>query len=150
MKKGPWALKQSFKYAYNINQNRSYMQLLQTALYNSSPGSPQGCPQGTPGTFLLPGLSRELPGASQGQPGAVAYRSQIEQPTEKDLSKPDDRQLQSLLMRGQSPDGQQYPRLQRGLERQRALEDQQSTREHRQALVNNCPNIIPGRRNLVY
>ena len=146
MKKGPWALKQSFKYAYNINQNRSYMQLLQKTLYNSS----QGCPQGFPGAFLLQGLSRELPGASPGQPWRAAYRSTIEPTPGKDLSKPDDRQSESLLVRGQSPDGQQYPRLQRGLESKRALGDQQSTRQHRQALVNNCPNIIPGRRNLVY
>ena len=146
MKKGPWVLKQSFKYAYNINQNRSYMQLFQKTLYNSS----QGCPQGFPGAFLLQGLSRELPGALQGQPGANAYRSQIEQPVQSNPDKPDHRQLQSPLRRGQSPDGQQYPRLQRGLERQRGLDDQQSTGGHRQALVNNCPNIIPGRRNLVY
>ena len=146
MKKGPWALKQSFKYAYNINQNRSYMQLLQKTLYNSS----QGCPQGFPGAFLLQGLSRELPGASPGQSWRAAYRSTIEPTPGKDLSKPDDRQSESLLVRGQSPDGQQDPRLQRGLERQRALGDQQSTGSHRQALVNNCPNIIPGRRNLVY
>ena len=146
MKKGPWALKLSFKYVYNINQNRSYMQLFQKTLYNSS----QGCPQGFPGAFLLPGLSGELPGALQGQPGAVAYRSTIEQPVQSNPDKPDDRQVQSSLRRGQSPDGQQYPRLQRGLERQRGLDDQQSTRGHRRALVNNCPNIIPGRRNLVY
>ena len=140
MKKGPWALKQSFKYAYNINQNRSYMQLFQKTLYNSS----QGCPQGFPGAFLLPGLSGELPGALQGQSGANAYRSTIETAPQKDPDKPDHRQVQSTLRRGQSPDGQQYPRIQR---RQRALD---STRGHRQALVNNCPNIIPGRRNLVY
>lgn len=140
MKKGPWALKQSFKYAYNINQNRSYMQLLQTTLYNSS----QGCPQGFPGAFLLQGLSGELPGTPQGCSWTVAYRSTIETALRSNPDKPDDRQSESLLVRGQCPDGQQYPRIQR---RQRALD---STRQHRQALVNKSLNIIPGRRNLVY
>ena len=140
MKKGPWALKQSFKYAYNINQNRSYMQLLQKTLYNSS----QGCPQGFPGAFLLQGLSGELPGTPQGCSWTVAYRSTIETVFQSNPDKPDHRHVQSSLRRGQSPDGQQYPRIQR---RQRALD---STGSHRQALVNKGPNIIPGRRNLVY
>ena len=146
MKKGPWALKLSFKYVYNINQNRSYMQLPQTTLYNSSQGSSPGLPRG----LFAPGAARELPGASPGQPWTVAYRSTIETVLRKDPDKPDDRHVQSLLRRGLHPDGQQHPRLQRGLERQRALGDQQSTGSHRRALVNNCPNIIPGRRNLVY
>ena len=143
MKKGPWALKQSFKYAYNINQNRSYMQLLQTTLYNSSQGSSPGLPRG----LFAPGLSRELPGTPPGQPWTVAYRSTIETALQSNPDKPDHRQAESSLERGQSADGQQDPRLQRSLESQRALD---STRSHRQALVNKGPNIIPGRRNLVY
>ena len=143
MKKGPWALKQSFKYAYNINQNRSYMQLLQTTLYNSSQGSSPGLPRG----LFAPGLSRELPGTPQGCSWTVAYRSTIELALQSNPDKPDHRHVQSHLERGQSPDGQQSPRLQRSPERQRALD---STGSHRQALVNKGPNIIPGRRNLVY
>ena len=143
MKKGPWALKQSFKYAYNINQNRSYMQLLQTTLYNSSQGSSPGLPRG----LFAPGLSRELPGTPQGCSWTVAYRSTIETVCQSNPDKPDHRHVQSHLERGQSPDGQQYPRLYRSLERQRALD---STGSHRQALVNKSPNIIPGHRNLVY
>lgn len=146
MKKGPWALKQSFKYAYNINQNRSYMQLSQKTLYKGS----QGCPQGFPGAFLLQGLSGELPGALQGQSWTVAYRSTIETALRSNPGKPDHRHVQSSLRRGQCPDGQQHPRLYRSprdLERQRALD---STGSHRQALVNKSINIIPGRRNLVY
>ena len=146
MKKGPWALKLSFKYVYNINQNRSYMQLPQTTLYNSSQGSSPGLPRG----LFAPGAARELPGASPGQPWTVAYRSTIEQPTEKDPDRPDHRQVESSLRREQCPDGQQHPRLQRSprdLDKQRALD---STGSHRQALVNKSLNIIPGRRNLVY
>lgn len=143
MKKGPWALKQSFKYAYNINQNRSYMQLLQTTLYNSSQGSSPGLPRG----LFAPGLSRELPGTPQGCSWTVAYRSTIELALQSNPDRPDHRHVQSHLERGVHRGGQQYPRLQRSLERQRALD---STGSHRQALVNNCPNIIPGRRNLVY
>lgn len=146
MKKGPWALKQSFKYAYNINQNRSYMQLLQTTLYKGSQGSSPGLPRG----LFAPGLSRELPGTPQGCSWTVAYRSTIETILQSNLDKPDHRQSESSLRRGHARDGQQHPRLQRSprdLERQRALD---STRSHRQALVNNSPNIIPGRRNLVY
>jgi len=143
VKKGPWALKQSFKYAYNINQNRSYMQLLQTTLYNSSQGSSPGLPRG----LFAPGLSRELPGTPQGCSWTVAYRSTIELALQSNPDRPDHRHVQSSLRRGQSPGGQQYPRLQRSLERQRALD---STGSHRQALVNKSLNIIPGRRNLVY
>ena len=146
MKKGPWALKQSFKYAYNINQNRSYMQLLQTTLYNSSQGSSPGLPRG----LFAPGLSRELPGTPQGCSWTVAYRSTIETALQSNPDKPDHRHVQSSLRRGQSPGGQQYPRLQRSLETQRRQRALDSTGSHRQALVNNCPNIIPGRRNLVY
>ena len=140
MKKGPWALKQSFKYAYNINQNRSYMQLLQTTLYKGSQGSSPGLSRG----LFAPGLSRELPGTPQGCSWTVAYRSTIETVLQSNPDKPDDRPVQSSLRRGQSADGQQYPRIQR---RQRALD---STGSHRQALVNKSLNIIPGRRNLVY
>ena len=146
MKKGPWALKQSFKYAYNINQNRSYMQLLQKTLYNSS----QGCPQGFPGAFLLQGLSGELPGTPQGCSWTVAYRSTIETVFQSNPDKPDDRQSESLLVRGQCPDGQHDPRLQRSLETQRRQRALDSTSSHRHALVNKSLNIIPGRRNLVY
>lgn len=141
MKKGPWALKQSFKYVYNINRNRSYMQLLQKTLYNSS----QGCPQGFPGAFLLQGLSRELPGASPGQPGAVAYRSQIE-PT-IGMCSGANRLSAASTTTPYHRDSLELPGTQR---QQRDLDDQGSTGSHRQALVNNCPNIIPGRRNLVY
>ena len=140
MKKGPWALKQSFKYAYNINQNRSYMQLPQTTLYNSSQGSSPGLPRG----LFAPGLSRELPGTPQGCSWTVAYRSTIEPALQSNPDKPDHRQVESSLRRGQSADGQQDPRIQR---RQRSPD---STGSHRQALVNKGPNIIPGRRNLVY
>ena len=143
MKKGPWALKQSFKYAYNINQNRSYMQLLQTTLYNSSQGSSPGLPRG----LFAPGLSRELPGTPQGCSWTVAYRSTIELALQSNPDKPDHRHVQSHLERGVHRGGQQYPRLYRSLERQRALD---STGSHRQALVNKSLNIIPGRRNLVY
>lgn len=146
MKKGPWVLKLSFNYVYNINQNRSYMQLLQTTLYNSS----QGCPQGFPGAFLLQGLSGELPGTPQGCSWTVAYRSTIETALQSNLDKPDHRQSESSLRRGQSADGQQDPRIQRSLETQRRQRALDSTGDHRQALVNNCPRIIPGRRNLVY
>lgn len=137
MKKGPWALKQSFKYAYNINQNRSYMQLLQTTLYNSSQGSSPGLPRG----LFAPGAVRGALGALQGCSWTVAYRSTIELALQSNPDKPDHRHVQSHLERGQSP------RIQRSLERQRALD---STGSHRQALVNNCPRIIPGHRNLVY
>ena len=143
MKKGPWALKQSFKYAYNINQNRSYMQPIQITLYNSSQGSSPGLPRG----LFAPGAVRGALGALQGCSWTVAYRSTIELALQSNPDKPDHRHVQSHLERGQSPDGQQDPRIQRSLERPRALD---STGSHRQALVNNCPNIIPGHRNLVY
>ena len=146
MKKGPWALKQSFKYAYNINQNRSYMQLLQTTLYKGSQGSSPGLSRG----LFAPGLSRELPGTPQGCSWTVAYRSTIETAARSNPDKPDDRPVQSSLRRGQSPDGQQDPRLQRSLETQRRQRALDSTGSHRQALVNKSLNIIPGRRNLVY
>ena len=136
-------LKLSFKYVYNINQNRSYMQLLQTTLYNSSQGSSPGLPRG----LFAPGLSRELPGASQGQPWTVAYRSTIETVPQSNPDRPDHRHVQSHLERGLLPDGQQYPRLQRS---QRSQRDQQLAGSHLEPLVKKRINIVPGRQDLVY
>ena len=141
MKKGPWELKQSFKWAYNINQNRSYMQLSQKTLYNSSQGSSPGLPRG----LFAPGAVRGAPGSSQGSPGAVAYRLTIEAIAQ-----------QCSRVNRLSPASPTTPHHRESLEQpgtqrqQRDLDDQGSTRGHRQALVNNCPNIIPGHRNLVY
>ena len=146
MKKGPWALKQSFNYVYNINQNRSYMQLLQTTLYKGSQGSSPGLPRG----LFAPGLSRELPGASQGQPWTVAYRSTIETALQSNPDKPDHRQAESSLRRGLLPDGQQYPRLYRSQRQQRVQRDQQLTGSHLEPLVKKRINIVPGRQDLVY
>ena len=146
MKKGPWALKQSFNYVYNINQNRSYMQLLQTTLYKGSQGSSPGLPRG----LFAPGLSRELPGASQGQPWTVAYRSTIETALQSNPDKPDHRQAESSLERGLLPDGQQYPRLYRSQRQQRVQRDQQLTGSHLEPLVKKRINIVPGRQDLVY
>ena len=146
MKKGPWALKLSFKYVYNINQNRSYMQLPQTTIQNSSQGSSPGLPRG----LFAPGTVRGALGALQGCSWTVAYRSTIETVLQSNPDKPDHRHVQSHLERGVHRGGQQYPRIQRSLERQRALDSTDSTGSHRQALVNNCPRIIPGHRNLVY
>ena len=146
MKKGPWALKLSFNYVYNINQNRSYMQLLQTTLYKGSQGSSPGLPRG----LFAPGLSRELPGASQGQPWTVAYRSTIETALQSNPDKPDHRQAESSLERGLLPDGQQYPRLYRSQRQQRVQRDQQLTGSHLEPLVKKRINIVPGRQDLVY
>ena len=139
-------LKLSFKYVYNINQNRSYMQLLQTTLYNSSQGSSPGLPRG----LFAPGLSRELPGASQGQPWTVAYRSTIETVPQSNPDKPDHRQAESSLERRLLPDGQQYPRLYRSQRQQRVQRDQQLTGSHLEPLVKKRINIVPGRQDLVY
>ena len=146
MKKGPWALKLSFNYVYNINQNRSYMQLLQTTLYKGSQGSSPGLPRG----LFAPGLSRELPGASQGQPWTVAYRSTIETALQSNPDKPEHRQAESSLERGLLPDGQQYPRLYRSQRQQRVQRDQQLTGSHLEPLVKKRINIVPGRQDLVY
>ena len=146
MKKGTWALKLSFKYVYNINQNRSYMQLPQTTIQNSSQGSSPGLPRG----LFAPGLSRELPGTPQGCSWTVAYRSTIETVCQSNPDKPDGRHCQSHLERGVAQGGQQYPRLYRSLETQRRQRALDSTGSHRQALEEKGPRIIPGRRNLVY
>ena len=141
MKKGPWVLKQSFKWAYNINQNRSYMQLSQKTLYNSSQGSSPGLPRG----LFAPGAVRGAPRAPWGALQRQSYRSTIEATVG--------------MCSGAnwlSPASPTTPHHRESLEQpgtqrqQRDLDGQQSTRDHRQALVNNCPNIIPGRRNLVY
>ena len=146
MKKGPWALKLSFKYVYNINQNRSYMQLPQTTIQNSSQGSSPGLPRG----LFAPGTVRGALGALQGCSWTVAYRSTIETNLQSNPDKPDHRHCQSHLERGVAQGGQQYPRLQRSLETQRRQRALDSTGSHRQALEEKGPNIIPGRRNLVY
>ena len=146
MKKGPWALKQSFKYVYNINQNRSYMQLPQTTLYNSSQGSSPGLPRG----LFAPGLSRELPGTPPGQPWTVAYRSTIETALQSNPDRPDHRQAESSLERGLLPDGQQYPRLYRSQRQLRVQRDQRLTGSHLEPLVKKRINIVPGRQDLVY
>ena len=139
-------LKLSFKYVYNINQNTSYMQLLQTTLYNSSQGSSPGLPRG----LFAPGLSRELPGTPPGQPWTVAYRSTIETAPQSNPDKPDHRHAESSLERGLLPDGQQHPRLYRRQRQLRVQRDQRLTGSHLEPLVKKRINIVPGRQDLVY
>jgi hypothetical protein len=134
-------LKQSFKYAYNINQNRSYMQPIQITLYNSSQGSSPGLPRG----LFAPGAVRGAPGAPWRAPWDSSYRSTIEATVGmcsganrlSPASPTTPHHRESLELQGN-----------RGLPRDQRYQD--STGSHRQALVNNCPRIIPGHRNLVY
>lgn len=141
MKKGPWALKQSFKYAYNINQNRSYMQPIQITLYNSSQGSSPGLPRG----LFAPGAVRGAPRALWRAPWRQSYRSTIEATV--GMCSGANRLSPASTTTPHHRDNRQQPGNQRVQRRPRALD---STGSHRQALVNNCLNIIPGHRNLVY
>lgn len=145
-------LKLSLNYVYNISQQKDNMQFtliahtqkvfLQSSRCQSRatpPEGPQGSSPGLSRGLFAPGTARELPGASPGQPGAVTYRSTIELATRKDPDKPANRQVESPLRRRQSPDGQQYPRLQRSQRRQRALDN---TSKHQQALAININPIV--------
>ena len=141
MKKGPWALKQSFKYAYNINQNRSYMQLPQTTLYKGSQGSSPGLPRG----LFAPGAARRAPRSSPGAIRALGLYRLIE-PRAQQCSRVNRLSPASPT----TPLNRDQLELQ-GIQRRHAdLQALDSTRGHRQALVNKSINIIPGRRNLVY
>ena len=134
-------LKQSFKYAYNINQNRSYMQLSQKTLYKGSQGSSPGLPRG----LFAPGTVRRAPRSTPGAIRALGLYRLIET-----ISQQCSRVNRLSPASPTTPHNRDHLELQGQQRRQRDLHALDSTGLHRQALVNKSLNILPGRRNLVY